>query len=446
LVVNPFFYMCSNAQSNTDCKQFKNKSVGMIKLHIFLFVVTLTFLGCGERRSELVNTKPEFQVKKLKKVTFYLENSESMFGYVNGLTEYVQVISELSSKSDFISNGVQREFILINGKSPLSINSLGDVSSKLNSVLTPAGYRKGNTSSSELNEMLKLAMQNTGDGNISVFISDGIFDINNKEQFSKFLTLESGVTKGNFLNKLSKSSSFQTLLIKLNSHFDGKYFFASQNSVKKIKQTRPYYIWVFGDSHLVNKYFNEEFITKSLIGQKDYLRFIKLETSDVKYGITRAINRKGNFDVDNRNPNSIKNAEKDPSGSFSFSFAVDFNSLPFSEAYLTNLENYTLSENYKISYIQRIKPAQKAFLPVIDNFNSSHIVTLVCKPQKSHVGVVDLQLKYVLPSWINSSLTQENVSSPLTIGFDKLTSGIAAAYKVQNQNKNLADFKFQIKR
>jgi hypothetical protein len=306
---------------------FRLNMKNLLPLVIFL----MSFLvACGERKIDQKLTSPVIKsAPKLQKVTFYLENSESMFGYVNGLTEYVRVISELSSKSDFISNDVQKEFVFINGKSPLSINSLGDISSNLNSVLTPAGYRKGNTSSSELNEMLKLAMQNAGNGKISVFISDGIFDINQKAQFSKFLTLESGVTKVNFINKLSKSSSFQTLLIKLNSQFDGKYFFASQNRVQKINQKRPYYIWVFGDSHLVNQYFNEGFITRSLVGQKDYLRFIKLEAGVVKYGITRAINRKGNFDVENRNPNSIENAEKDLNGSFSFSFAVDFYLLPF---------------------------------------------------------------------------------------------------------------------
>ena len=417
---------------------------------LWIFSGFLSFFilsGCYDRKEKNISTQPkDIIIPKLLKVTFYLENSESMFGYVNGLTEYVQVISELSSKSDFISNKIVKEFILINGKKPLSINSLGDISSNLNAVLSPVGFRKGNTNSSELNEMLKLAMQNAGNGNISVFISDGIFDINDKLNFNKFLTLQSGVTKANFINKLNKSTNFETLLIKLNSQFTGRYFYASQNKIDNIDQKRPYYIWVFGDSHLVNQYFNEGFITRSLVGQKDYLRFIKLEAGDVKYGITRAINRKGDFDVENRNPNSIENAEKDPSGSFSFSFAVDFNALPFSEAYLTNRGNYTVSDSYLISPIQRIKPAQKAFLPVIDNFNPSHIITLVCKPQKSHVGVVNLQLKYVLPLWIDSSLTQEDVSSPLTFGFDKLTSGIAAAYNVHNQNKNLADFKFQVKR
>jgi hypothetical protein len=409
----------------------------------------MSFLvACGERKIEQKVTNPAVKsVPKLQKVTFYLENSESMFGYVNGLTEYVQVISELSSKSDFISNGVQKEFVFINGKSPLSINSLGDISSNLNSVLTPAGYRKGNTSSSELNEMLKLAMQNAGNGKISVFISDGIFDINQKAQFSKFLTLESGVTKVNFINKLSKSSSFQTLLIKLNSQFDGKYFFASQNRVQKINQKRPYYIWVFGDSQVVNQYFSESFINNSLVGRTDYLRFIKLGSSNVQYGISKVINQKGKFDVERNNPHSIENAEKDPRGSFSFSFAVDLSSIPFSESYFTNKSNYSLSNNYQISSIQRIRPAQKAFLPIINNFKPTHIITLICKPQTSHLGGIDLQLKYVLPNWINkSSPTPEVVDSSSTFGFDKLTSGIAEAYNVHNQNKNLAEFKFQINR
>lgn len=416
---------------------------------VSLFIFLMSFLvACGEKKIDQKFINPAVKsVPKLQKVTFYLENSESMFGYVNGLTEYVQVISELSSKSDFVTNGISKEFFLINGRTPLSVIPLGDVSSSLNSVLSSTGFRRGNTNSSELNEMLKLAMKNSGNGKISIFISDGIFDINQRGDIDKYLTLESGVTKANFINRLSGASSFETLLIKLNSNFNGKYFYASKSGVIKINKKRPYYIWVFGDSQLVNQYFSESFINKSLVGRSDYLRFIKLGSSNVQYGITKVINQKGKFDVEKNNPHSIENAEKDASGSFSFSFAVDLSSIPFSESYFTNKSNYSLSNNYQISSIQRIRPEQKAFLPIINNFKPTHIITLICKPKTSHLGGIDLQLKYVLPKWINtSSPTQEVVDSTSTFGFDKLTSGIAEAYNVHNQNKNLAEFKFQINR
>lgn len=418
------------------------------KLPLFIFLI-LFFVACGERKVDNKFINPVVKsVPKLQKVTFYLENSESMFGYVNGLTEYVQVISELSSKSDFVTNGISKEFFLINGRTPLSVIPLGDVSSSLNSVLSPTGFRRGNTNSSELNEMLKLAMKNSGNGKISIFISDGIFDINQKSNISKYLSLESGVTKANFISRLGGTSSFETLLIKLNSNFNGKYFYASKPGVIIItNKKRPYYIWVFGDSQVVNQYFSESFINKSLVGRTDYLRFIKLGSSNVQYGITKVINQKGKFDVERNNPHSIENAVKDPSGSFSFSFAVDLSSIPFSESYFSNKSNYSLSNNYQISSIQRIRPAQKAFLPIINNFKPTHIITLICKPKTSHLGGIDLQLKYVLPKWINiSSPTLEVVDSTSTFGFDKLTSGIAEAYNVHNQNKNLAEFKFQINR
>ena len=49
---------------------------------------------------------------------------------------------------------------------------------------------------------------------------------------------------------------------------------------------------------------------------------IKLGSSNVQYGITKVINQKGKFDVDRNNHHSIENADKDPTGNFSFSFAV----------------------------------------------------------------------------------------------------------------------------
>ena len=418
----------------------------MKKILSLLFIITIIFLGCGARKSELVESQNSSPVVKLKKVTFYLENSESMFGYVNGDNEYIKVISELSSKSDFISDGVSKEFVLINGKRPLSVIELGDVSANLNSVLTIAGFNKGNTYSSELNEMLKLAMQNSGNDKLSVFISDGIFDINKTQGISQYLTIESGVTKANFINRLNSSSSFETLLIKLNSMFNGTYYFASQSKKMAIKQTRPYYIWVFGDARLVNKYFSEDYINKNLKGRTDYLRFMKLGAPLLASRIVKGINRKGDFDIERDNPNSIEDASKDQTGKFSFSFAVDFNGLPFSEVYLTDKKNYQIDNaNYEINTIQKVNEKHKSFLPGKNKLNASHIITLNCKTNKTHIGLINFKLKYNLPNWINSNLKVETVDSPLTFGFDKLTSGISDAYNVYNQNKSLAEFKFQIK-
>lgn len=419
----------------------------MKKILLFLFVAVVGFMGCGEKKSELVESKTDVQVPTLKKVTFYLENSESMFGYVNGNNEYIKVISELSSKSDFVSDRVVKEFFLINGKTPLSVKPLGDISSKLNSVLSVEGFNIGKTNSSELNEMLKKAMENSGNGKISIFISDGIFDINQKSgNVDKYLTLESGVTKANFIKRLSGSSSFETLLIKLNSNFNGKYFYASRSGYEKINQKRPYYIWVFGDSQLVNKYFSESFINQSLVGRTDYLRFMKLGSPLLKSRIIKGVNRKGEFDIEKDNPNIIKEAYKDKAGKFSFSFAVDFNSLPFSEVYLTDKNNFSIDNtNYEIGFIQKVNDTHRSFLPTKNKLDASHIITLICKSNKTHIGSIYVKLKYTLPKWINTSLAVETVQSPLTFGFDKLTSGISDAYIVYNQNKSLAEFKFQIK-
>ena len=91
---------------------------------IFWCLLSLFFIiSCNVDKGESISTPPkDLDNPKLKKVVFYLENSKSMFGYVNGDNDYIKVISELSSKSDFISDGVAKEYVLINGKSPLSVN------------------------------------------------------------------------------------------------------------------------------------------------------------------------------------------------------------------------------------------------------------------------------------------------------------------------------------
>ena len=113
------------------------------------FVFILNFSSCKREKPESnkniskdsSNTKHEM---KISKAVFFIENSESMFGYVNGLTEYVDVISELSEKPEFVVSNTIREFNFINGGNSIKITKIGNNPTTLKSKLNKSGFNCGN--------------------------------------------------------------------------------------------------------------------------------------------------------------------------------------------------------------------------------------------------------------------------------------------------------------
>ena len=104
----------------------------------------------GEETDSLIiekpNSKPkekENNSKKIAKAVFYLENSASMFGYVNGFNEYVDVVSDLSEKPQFVTDKTEREFWFVNGGKQIKLNKIGNDPILLKDKLNPKGFNVG---------------------------------------------------------------------------------------------------------------------------------------------------------------------------------------------------------------------------------------------------------------------------------------------------------------
>src|SRR5690606_10643828 len=154
-----------------------------IKLLSYLPFWVLVFLmtGCSQNREDrnvktkqIVNVIEDLnEVKQIRKATYYLENSESMLGYVNGFTEFVDVVSELAEKPQFVEENIFREFYFINGAGAnIRKTYIGNNPSKLKSKLNPTGFRVGDITKSDLNNMFQIALDNAGGDSISIIFSD----------------------------------------------------------------------------------------------------------------------------------------------------------------------------------------------------------------------------------------------------------------------------------
>lgn len=413
---------------------------------IFIAIPTL-LLACnnGNARSERAKAtatnqtaSTKIEETKIGKVTIYLENSESMFGYVNGITDYVAVVSELAEKPEFVMENTAQDFYFINGEKP-TLTPIGTKASVLKNKLNDAGFRCGDITKSNLNGMFQIALQNAKNNQISILISDGIYDIGGQGLSS--LVTEGTATRSEFIKRLHLGD-LETIMIKLNSQFRGNYFYASKPGKIAINSTRPYYIWIFGDSKLLNKYFSNEYITGKLKGYETMARFMKPGSIVVPYQATTE-NLAGTFAFDRKEKNSLINAKVDRLGQgFRFGIAVDYSILPFPESFLTDTANYNVNNNYKVISIK--KPAKKIYAV---SFNTTHLITVHTK--KSPYGSLDVSLSDNIPSWIAASdtNTEANIQTDKvhTFGLKYLTKGIIEAYESISQDKNIANFKIEIR-
>jgi len=382
----------------------------------------------------------------ISKVTFFIENSGSMLGYVKKANDYKNAIVSLSYFPEFDNS--KKEFNFINGtsntikKSNISTNLIGTDPELLKNNLNQNSFnRYGDPRYSDLTRMFEKALSCAKGGEISILVSDCIYDVGEESDPLTALKIETEKTKKVFRDRLS-TENIQTIIIKAESQFEGNYYFASKKGSKSINQKRPYYIIIFGDSKLLNKYFNEENISKKITGYVSMARFMKIDNIKIPY---QAINQnsKGTFRFDKSNKNKLLSAEKDRNGQgFQFSIAVDFSSLPFPDTYYKAKENYTLSSPYKI--IDIYTPTKKIY--EVTSFSPSHLITI--NSSSSPFGDIELTLKYIIPSWIIET-NVDNESGIVgdtkhTFGFQYLTDAITEAYQYKNKQQNVGTFKIEI--
>ena len=112
---------------------------------VWLALLLLILPGCGGKSSRSVQgpdepATPGKDAPEVSKVCFFIENSESMFGYITSITGYVEVVSELAEKPEFVMDNIPREFYFVNGAAPV-ITPIGNDPAILKTKLNPSGFR-----------------------------------------------------------------------------------------------------------------------------------------------------------------------------------------------------------------------------------------------------------------------------------------------------------------
>jgi hypothetical protein len=387
---------------------------------IAIISVGVLVTSCGKNKivvsSDPVQSTISTSAPTLK---VYLENSGSMDGYMCAGSQLKDCIydyvSDLNQSTDttylyFINSNV------IPCKWPLD----SYIKNMNPAIFKSAGGSRANT---DISELVNVIIGNMDANDVAMFISDCILDLPAVDA-QKFLTRCQISIKNAIINGKKNNPKFAVEIIKMESDFDGAYFYPN-GTVEKLKDVkRPYYIWLFGsDSNLakINKEVSILGINK--YGLKGYVAFTGPQQVS--------------FDIMNRNLTSgVINSTK---GEYQVTIRADFKT--------TLLQDYALLDKTNFSFNNQ-SIAIDGIYPITDpNSQYTHFINFTI-PKDAKISEDNLILNAPhLPSWVKESNdeTGMDINNHLdqTTGILQLIEGVADAYKKDN---TITKLKFNVKR
>jgi hypothetical protein len=424
----------------------------MIKVmnKLVTLIAMLFLIACNEDVKPII-TLPE---KKISKINFFMENSGSMAGYVQGATEFRNNIPNLLVEVDGkIDSGlatlrtyfIADSLVAFNGTTQEFINTIA--------VNNPA-YGK----SSQMHKIFKMIANKTDSNDISMFVSDCILsypdaEIKRKPQINYENAageLKSTITNA-FLD-LQQKNNICASLYGFNSRFNG-YYYTYQNTPVKLSGNipRPYYIWVIGNRDLLIR-FNKQL--KKLQGFRPdniFIDFGLFSKSIEDYTILFMFDRQGDWSTDYKKLEEVSASAKKPAV---FSIAFDLSSLP-SYASDTNylLKNLTIESSGLTAHIKRVLPAtsiERSRLKekekgIIEK--NTHVVQVeITDIFQSGLLNIRLPLQYDTSYRKQSVMDDRNVNdaSGKTFAFEHLVDGVRNAY--QNNDQNFIQISIPVKK
>jgi len=154
----------------------------------------------------------------ISKVTFFIENSGSMLGYVSRANDFKNALVSLSYFPEFDNS--TKEFYFINGtsntskKSNISINLIGTDPELLKNNLNQSSFIQfGDPRYSDLARMFEKALASANGSEISILVSDCIYDVGEESDPITALKIETEKTKKVFRDRLT-AENVQTIIIR----------------------------------------------------------------------------------------------------------------------------------------------------------------------------------------------------------------------------------------
>jgi hypothetical protein len=389
-----------------------------------------------------------------KNFNVYVENSASMFGYMEGSTAFREVLLDLSSRLE--EKGMKNKFFFINDKPYPITDNFGEFIKAFN----PTSARKyGKTDASVLDKMLEQIVADVvKTGNSAVFASDFIYDIQGKSPESELLNVK--FTIKTVFDRLQKSGDYGVLALQFQSAFTGTYYDYKNGRTALKGEKRPFYVWIIAKNAILQT-FGDDYRLQNLKGlenavlfyspnanEKRYLSF--LPQTEVVGSFTRGRSEKSGAAVteiekisgDSRKDNMIQ-----------FAVAVDMKAIPVAESFLENTSNYDIKSDLDLS-LTKVLPIDKAGVSKNDERfkgTATHVLIFNTRSKISKdIHSVSFSLRQELPTWIAAASSDDDtkVKTQLnkTFGLSALFSGLSDAYIPSGTTPFHAKWEFSLKK
>lgn len=427
---------------------------------VVVLLVLFSIVGCDDNVSNQMMVTPPLadnpQIGQIN-VNVYLENSGSMFGYLGTNSLFKQSTREVLRN---IELNHELETFYINDRIYASDKDLNTFIADL----SPNGIKAGNQNTSNLTFMLDTLAKASSGNNVSILVTDAIFDIpcdNTSQLFDRLQ--DKKLEFRNTLVKAVDNEEKMIVVLRMTSEFEGNYYPSCTpgSQAPMINQKRPYFFFIFGDPLHVEKIL-EEINYSDLVGFENIAKFFKAEQKTLPYTILLSGEEKiGDF----RSPRGIapqqvheiidarqQNRPNPNHGNniFGFGLLIDFENSFLDMEYLLDKGNYLISFNSSDNHSYSVRDISQAGngTPVIAEARKPVIIT-IATPLVPFLGDIKLSLVYKLPSWVNQYNSDDDTSiigdTETTFGLKYLIAGISDAFEYLNGGEVLYDFEVKIK-
>jgi hypothetical protein len=352
----------------------------------------MTLAGCGSKPTVKWESQ-KYNAPKSPVIKVYMENSGSMDGYMCPGSELKDAVYSYVSALNVKADTTELNYIntqVVPCRLPLQA-FVRD--------LTPATLHGtgGDTSHSEISDMLQMILGRMNDHTLSVFISDCIIDVPQGDA-ANYLNLRQTDITNAITTYLKAHKDMGVEVMHMESKFDGMLY--GPQGARRYNGTRPYYIIIMGSRHqlaMMNKAVPQSDIQH---GVKHYCAFAS--AMDVPFELTNT------FGMSSPRNQIDLNSARD--GAFTLKANADLAYTLQSDDYLADPKHYDIdSESLTVDKVEKGKDPY------------THMLTLGLakgfRPSKICVAV-KLESQ---PQWLGEADTQ-------TTGIRQIVTGIAHAF------------------
>ena len=403
---------------------------------VLLIVVALFPKNCGGRQvahERIDGTKGVLNEgacnADLKKyaVNFYMENSASMDGYVNGGTFFKDVLGRMMVSAKGLCRSV--DFSFVND----AVYKIDENPVSFIQNMNAGKMNVGNIGSTNINLIFKNLLKSTRKNQIAVLFSDCIYSVKN---VTGELDNAKNATTDAFLDAIKANPELATVVLQFRSQFSGTYYDRNDKPLP-CDGMRPYYVVMMGDKAalktlcdgmklaqmpgLLNRcYFSPDSWT---LGEATACTIISDYTN-----ARRIKTAKNALDID-----EIKLDRE--ALKLRFAVGVDMAQLFVDDAYVTDVANYEVSPSD--CRVLQVVPASDAAKSDFSTAAAKPYAVQLEVPADRLANEVTVSLCNRIPAWVKKANVRDDAGfvpqSTQSFAIEQMVEGIFNAYDIADK-------------